>query len=206
MDICAVTLVMSLVLRSLCSSVSPSGRTGRAEIDSTGAIAEQIAQDKELTKRLLHAAGVPVPLGREVKDQDDAWACAQEIGLPVVLKPKDGNQGKGVTVNISTRAQLDAAFASAAEFRDDILVERYLPGNDFRLLVIGDSSADPAYGSATSLDAVLGHLRSCFVCSSCCSACCWLRHGEPQRHLLLRAGLQQPMQQSGRRRRHDHDV
>ncbi|WP_426105411.1 cyanophycin synthetase [Massilia sp. TSP1-1-2] len=109
-----------------------------AEIDSTGAIAEAIAQDKELTKKLLHAAGVPVPMGRVVADQDDAWAAAQEIGLPVVIKPKDGNQGKGVTVNITTREQLDAGYLAAAEFRDDILVERYLPGNDFRLLVIGN--------------------------------------------------------------------
>ncbi len=109
-----------------------------AEIDRTGAIAEAIAQDKELTKKLLHAAGVPVPMGRVAVDQDDAWAAALEIGLPVVVKPKDGNQGKGVTVNVTTRAQLDAGFVAASEFRDDILVERYLPGNDFRLLVIGN--------------------------------------------------------------------
>ena len=109
-----------------------------AEMDRTGAIAEAIAQDKELTKRLLDAAGVPVPLGRVVKDADDAWAVALEIGLPVVIKPKDGNQGKGVTVNVMSREQLNAGYAAASEFRDDILVERYLPGNDFRLLVIGN--------------------------------------------------------------------
>ncbi|MDQ1816211.1 cyanophycin synthetase [Massilia sp. CCM 9210] len=109
-----------------------------AEIDSTGAIAESIAQDKELTKKLLHAAGVPVPLGRVAADPDDAWAAALEIGLPVVIKPKDGNQGKGVTVNVTTREQLVAGYHAAAEFRDDILVERYLPGHDFRLLVIGN--------------------------------------------------------------------
>jgi cyanophycin synthetase len=113
-------------------------RIQAAEVDSTGAIAETIAQDKELTKRLLDAAGVPVPLGRAVLDPDDAWAAALEIGLPVVLKPKDGNQGKGVTVNITSREQLDAAYVAASEFRDDILVERYLPGNDFRLLVVGN--------------------------------------------------------------------
>jgi cyanophycin synthetase len=113
-------------------------RIQAAEVDSTGAIAETIAQDKELTKRLLDAAGVPVPLGRAVTDPDDAWAAALEIGLPVVLKPKDGNQGKGVTVNITSREQLDAAYVAASEFRDDILVERYLPGNDFRLLVVGN--------------------------------------------------------------------
>ncbi|MGZ8293441.1 MAG: cyanophycin synthetase [Telluria sp.] len=113
-------------------------RIQAAEIDTTGAIAETIAQDKELTKKLLHAAGVPVPLGRVVSGPDDAWAAAMEIGLPVVIKPKDGNQGKGVTVNVTTREQLDGGYAAAAEFRDDVMVERYLPGNDFRLLVIGN--------------------------------------------------------------------
>ncbi|QYG03969.1 MULTISPECIES: cyanophycin synthetase [Massilia] len=113
-------------------------RIQAAEIDATGAIAESIAQDKELTKKLLDAAGVPVPQGRSVVDPDDAWAAALEIGLPVVIKPKDGNQGKGVTVNVTTREQLDAGFRAASEFRDDILVERYLPGHDYRLLVVGD--------------------------------------------------------------------
>jgi cyanophycin synthetase len=113
-------------------------RIQAAEMDRTGAIAESIAQDKELTKKLLDAAGVPVPLGRTVSDPDDAWAAAQEIGLPVVIKPKDGNQGKGVTVNVTTREQLTAGFHTAAEFRDDVMVERYLAGHDFRLLVVGD--------------------------------------------------------------------
>ena len=113
-------------------------RIQAAEIDATGAIAESIAQDKELTKKLLDAAGVPVPQGRGVSDPDDAWLAAMEIGLPVVIKPKDGNQGKGVTVNITTREQLDAGYKAASEFRDDILVERYLPGHDYRLLVVGD--------------------------------------------------------------------
>jgi cyanophycin synthetase len=113
-------------------------RIQAAEIDATGAIAETIAQDKELTKKLLDAAGVPVPLGRVVSDPDDAWAAAQEIGLPVVIKPKDGNQGKGVTVNVTTREQLDGGFHAASEFRDDIMVEKYLPGHDYRLLVIGN--------------------------------------------------------------------
>ncbi|SFZ75831.1 cyanophycin synthetase [Chitinimonas taiwanensis] len=113
-------------------------RIQAAEIDRTGAIAESIAQDKELTKKLLHAAGVPVPLGRPVSDVDDAWAAALEIGLPVVVKPQDGNQGKGVTVNIVSREHLEIAYKAAREFRDDIMVERFLPGHDFRLLVVGD--------------------------------------------------------------------
>jgi cyanophycin synthetase len=113
-------------------------RIQAAEVDSTSAIAESIAQDKDLTKLLLKAAGVPVPEGRPVTDVDDAWAAALEIGPPVVAKPQDGNQGKGVTANVLTRDHLEIAFRVAKEFRDDIMVERYLPGHDFRLLVVGD--------------------------------------------------------------------
>ncbi|MGB9354781.1 MAG: cyanophycin synthetase [Azonexus sp.] len=113
-------------------------RIQAAETSFTSAIAESIAQDKELTKRLLHAAGVAVPLGRPVEDEDDAWAAAQEIGLPVVVKPRDGNQGKGISVNLTSEAQIRQAYRVAIEYRDDILVEKYLPGHDYRLLVIGD--------------------------------------------------------------------
>ena len=113
-------------------------RIQAAEMDSTSAIAEAIAQDKDLTKKLLAAAGVPVPAGRAVSSADDAWAAAQAIGLPVVVKPRDGNQGKGVTVNITGEEQLRRAYATATEFRDDILVEKFMPGNDYRLLVVGD--------------------------------------------------------------------
>ncbi len=112
-------------------------RIQAAEIDLTGAIAESIAQDKELTKQLLHAAGVPVPLGRPVRDLDDAWAAMREIGHPVVVKPQDGNQGKGVTVDVQSREQLEAAWAAAREISSDVMVERFIPGHDFRLLVVG---------------------------------------------------------------------
>ena len=87
-------------------------RIQAAEMDVTSAIAEAIGQDKELTKKLLAAAGVPVPAGRAVTDAQDAWLAACEIGLPVVVKPKDGNQGKGVTVNISTEEHLHKAYAN----------------------------------------------------------------------------------------------
>ncbi|MEP6557270.1 MAG: cyanophycin synthetase [Burkholderiales bacterium] len=112
-------------------------RIQAAEVDQTSAVSESIAQDKDLTKSLLHAAGVPVPLGRPVADPDDAWAAALSIGLPVVVKPQGGNQGKGVTVNIADRAHLDTAFHVATEY-GDVMVERYLPGDDYRLLVVGD--------------------------------------------------------------------
>ncbi|HWT54813.1 MAG TPA: cyanophycin synthetase [Rhodocyclaceae bacterium] len=113
-------------------------RIQAAETDRSSAIAESIAQDKELTKKLLHAGGVPVPMGRPVMDADDAWAAAQEVGVPVVVKPLDGNQGKGVSVNLHTREQVFAGYEFARSFRRNIMVERYLPGHDFRMLVVGD--------------------------------------------------------------------
>ena len=112
-------------------------RIQAAETDLTSAVAESIAQDKELTKNLLRAAGVPVPFGRSVTDAEDAWAAAQEIGGLVVVKPRDGNQGKGVAVKLRSREEVMAAYTVAAEISDDVMVERYLPGHDYRLLVVG---------------------------------------------------------------------
>ena len=112
-------------------------RIWAAEVDSTSAVSESIAQDKELTKQLLRAAGVPVPWGQPVDSVEQAWAVAQEIGLPVVVKPRDGNQGKGVTVNIVDREHLEIAYRAASQHGQP-MVERFLPGSDFRLLVVGN--------------------------------------------------------------------
>ncbi len=112
-------------------------RIWAAEVDGTSAVSEAIAQDKDLSKTLLEAAGVPVPIGRPVDSLDEAWAVAQEIGLPVVLKPQDGNQGKGVTVNIVSREHMAIAYRAADEI-GTVMVEKFLPGHDFRLLVVGD--------------------------------------------------------------------
>jgi cyanophycin synthetase len=124
-------------------------RIWAAEVDNTSAVAESIAQDKDLTKRLLASAGVPVPGGRPVADVADACVVAREIGWPVVVKPRDGNQGKGVTVNIVSEDHLALAYKAAIEY-GEVMVERYLPGNDFRLLVVGDrlvaaARRDPPY-------------------------------------------------------------
>ncbi len=115
-------------------------RVQAAELDATSAVAEAIAQDKDLTKKLLRAAGVPVPMGRPVTDLDDAWATALQVGLPVAVKPQDGNQGKGVTVNITSREHLEIAYRAAA-LHGEVMVEKFLPGSDFRLLVVGDKLA-----------------------------------------------------------------
>ena len=113
-------------------------RIQAAETDFTGAVAESIAQDKELTRMLLSAAGIPIASGRPVNDAEDAWAAAREIGGPVVVKPQDGNQGKGVGVNLTSREQVEAAYAVAARISGNVLVERYIPGQDYRMLVVGN--------------------------------------------------------------------
>ena len=118
-------------------------RIWAAEIDSTSAVAESIAQDKDLTKHLLAAAGVPVPprpAGGQTSTTPGPWRC--EIGLPVVVKPRDGNQGKGVTVNIVGREHFEIAYRAAAEI-GQVMVEQFLPGHDFRLLVVGDRWSPP---------------------------------------------------------------
>ncbi|PJM88494.1 cyanophycin synthetase [Achromobacter ruhlandii] len=112
-------------------------RIQAAETDLTSAISESIAQDKDLTKMLLDAAGLPLPLGRSVTTAEDAWAAAQELGGPVVVKPRDGSQGRGVAVNIETRERVIQAFEVAEEISSEVIVERYIPGHDFRLLVVG---------------------------------------------------------------------
>lgn len=112
-------------------------RIWAAEVDNTSAVSESIAQDKDLTKRLLQSAGVPVPIGRPVDTVDDAWEAALEVGLPVVVKPQDGNQGKGVTVNVASREHMEVAYKAAVEI-GQVMVEKFLPGSDYRLLVVGD--------------------------------------------------------------------
>ncbi|MEA2630076.1 MAG: cyanophycin synthetase [Chloroflexota bacterium] len=120
-------------------------RVWTAETDRTSVIAEAIAKDKELTRMLLKAVGVPVPEGRTVADAEDAWAAAEEVGVPVVVKPQDGNHGRGVATNLTTREQVQAAFAIARTEGDQVLVERHAYGDDYRLLVVGDRLAAAAH-------------------------------------------------------------
>ena len=107
-----------------------------AETDRTSAIAESIAQDKELTRRLLRTVGVPVPDGRPVVDAEDAWEAAQELGPPVVVKPRGGNHGRGVFTGLATREEIVAAFAHADRQGSGVLVERFAPGAEHRILVV----------------------------------------------------------------------
>jgi cyanophycin synthetase len=106
------------------------------ETDATSAVGETIAQDKELTRSLVRLVGVPVPDGRPVESAQEAWEVARELGLPVVVKPRYGSQGRGVATNLSTRQQVIAAYEVARREGSAIVVERFIPGADFRLLVV----------------------------------------------------------------------
>ena len=121
-------------------------RIWTAETDQTSAIAETISRDKDLTKSLLKACGVPVPEGVVVETADDAWEAAEDIGLPVVVKPSDGNHGRGVFTNLMTEAEVRTAFSVAVDEGSSVIVERFIPGNEHRLLVVGGKMVAAARG------------------------------------------------------------
>lgn len=126
-------------------------RIWTAETDQTSAIAESISRDKDLTKTLLQACGVPVPEGRIVDSPSDAWEAAEDIGLPVVVKPSDGNHGRGVSTELMTREEVEAAFKLADDQGSCVIVERFVRGNEHRLLVVGGRLAAAARGESVSL-------------------------------------------------------
>lgn len=113
-------------------------RIWTAETDQTSAIAEEIACDKDLTKSLLQSSGVPVPDGRVVTTAQEAWEAAQDIGLPVAVKPYNGNHGRGVSLDLSTQEDVEKAFVLALrKGESNVIVEQFIPGNEHRLLVVG---------------------------------------------------------------------
>lgn len=112
-------------------------RIWTAETDRTSAIAESIASDKDLTKTLLQSCGVPVPEGRLVESPEDAWEAAEDIGVPVVVKPYDGNHGRGVCMDLSARAEIESSFDVALAEGSGVIVERFVRGHEHRLLVVG---------------------------------------------------------------------
>ncbi len=101
-------------------------RIWTAESDRTGAIAESIAQDKELTKRLLRAVGVPVPEGRAVDCPDDAVDAASDIESAVVVKPQDANHGRGIVPNLTQAEEIRNAYHVAAKEGSGVIVERFV--------------------------------------------------------------------------------
>ncbi|MFW3146316.1 MAG: cyanophycin synthetase [Thermoplasmatota archaeon] len=113
-------------------------------IDNTSAIGVEIADDKERTKEILSSMGIPVPKGYSVRDLDDAIRMAKRIGYPVAVKPLIGNHGRGITTNVRTPEELEIAFENASKVYRTVLVEKYLQGFDFRMLVIDGKLAAAA--------------------------------------------------------------
>jgi cyanophycin synthetase len=107
-----------------------------SQTSDTSALAVDICQEKPLTNVMLRTVGISVPEGRTVKSADEAWEVAQDLGLPVILKPEAGNQGKGVMVNLRSEAEVRAAYEVARQYRGDVLVERHIVGDDYRLLIV----------------------------------------------------------------------
>ena len=126
-------------------------RIWTAESDSTSAIAESIAQDKQLTKTMLKSSGIPVPEGREVDSPEDAWEAAKEIAAAVVVKPVDANHGRGVFMDLTEEQQIKKAYTEALKEGSGVIVERFASGSEHRLLVVGKRLVAAAAGDAASV-------------------------------------------------------
>lgn len=103
---------------------------------TTSSIAVELACDKEETKNLLEASEIPVPRGRIVRDEEELEATIKKIGYPIVLKPVNGNHGKGATTNIKTWEDAQTALEAAQKYSRGVICEKFITGRDFRCLVI----------------------------------------------------------------------
>jgi cyanophycin synthetase len=126
-------------------------RIWTAETDRTSAIAEGISKDKDLTKQLLSMCGVPVPQGQIVDSPAAAWEAAQDIGLPVCVKPTDGNHARGVSLELSLQEDIEAAYGIALAEGSEVMVERFILGEEHRLLVVGDRVVAANKGETASV-------------------------------------------------------
>ena len=106
--------------------------------DATSCIAADVASDKHLTKEVLSNLGIPVPKGQVVTDSQEAIEAAEVIGYPVVVKPYNGNQGKGVSLDLMNPLQVQEAFTVARGFSDRIIVEEFINGKNYRIAVVGE--------------------------------------------------------------------
>ncbi len=103
----------------------------------TSYIAVELAQDKEETNKILANCGLPVPKQELVRSAERAVRAAERLGFPVVTKPYNGNHGRGISIGLKTADEVRAGFDAAAEHSSSVIVETYLHGDDYRLLVVG---------------------------------------------------------------------
>ncbi|WP_067467291.1 cyanophycin synthetase [Actinomadura macra] len=122
-----------------------------AMTDGTSAIGMEVAADKRLAHRLLADAGLPVPAGRTAASSAEALEALREIGGPVVVKPLSGHQGEGVHIGLTSPPEVVAAFGAASGDEGEVIVEAYVPGKDYRVLVVGGRVAAAAELTAACL-------------------------------------------------------
>ncbi|GHA57742.1 cyanophycin synthetase [Pontibacter akesuensis] len=104
--------------------------------NKTAFFAVEIAGDKKATKDILEEAGIPVPKGATIYSPDELKNTLDWLGFPVVIKPLDGNHGKGATINITNLKDAQRGFTEAQKFSRGVMVEQFIEGFDFRMLVI----------------------------------------------------------------------
>ncbi|AKG22541.1 cyanophycin synthetase [Calothrix sp. 336/3] len=105
--------------------------------DNTGILGVELACDKEATKRILANAGVPVPKGTVINFLDDLEEAIEYVGgYPIVIKPLDGNHGRGITIDIKSWEEAEAAYDAARQVSRSVIIERYYVGRDHRVLVV----------------------------------------------------------------------
>ncbi|MDD4802753.1 MAG: cyanophycin synthetase, partial [Syntrophomonas sp.] len=104
----------------------------------TSCIAVELAKNKQLAKNLLQEHNLPVPAGSIADTEKTAVQIAAQIGYPVVVKPLDGNQGKNVTANITDETSLRKAYRISSSYSRWVIVEKFIRGRDYRVLVVGN--------------------------------------------------------------------
>ncbi len=112
--------------------------------DNASCIAVDISCDKPITKEMLKQSGIPVPVGQVCHSAEEAMEAAESIGYPVVVKPINGNQGRGVSLGLQSRQEVLSAYSIAVQVHETILVEETICGRDYRVLVVGNQVAAAA--------------------------------------------------------------
>ncbi|MBC7694655.1 MAG: cyanophycin synthetase [Burkholderiales bacterium] len=106
--------------------------------DRTSSIAVDLASNKDETKRMLKDAAIPVAKGVCISNPDDLEDAVNSVGFPLVFKPLDGNHGKGASINVKTLEEAKAAFEHAKKYSRKVIIEKFITGYDFRILVINN--------------------------------------------------------------------
>lgn len=116
---------------------------------NTSCIGVDIACNKDLTKRMLHEAAIPVPVGELIVDEEGLDEVVRKIGYPIVIKPLDGNHGKGSSINVTDWESAKTGLEHAQTYSRKVIVEKYITGYDFRVLVINNKMVAAADRKST---------------------------------------------------------